>query len=142
VDPANHRQSWRKFNDFRLPAVKEMKKAGVMAQARKEPRFAEIELLTPARTAGASARLAVIDCEVSDVDFETVPRPFSGPATADEGQVPFQKTISGLGLLRQGMPSNAGSFVSNDQMSPGFLAFAAMLAFAVFWLCGGHSLLY
>jgi hypothetical protein len=119
-----------------------MKKAGVMAQARKEPRFAEIELLTPAKPAGASARLASVDEDISDADFETV-QPLRNISIRTDAARPLSHSpVQGLGLLRQNVRLNAASFASDDQLSPGFLAITLILALTVFWLCGGHALLY
>jgi hypothetical protein len=119
-----------------------MKKAGVMGQARKEPRFADLEVLAPMKPGGAAARLAMIDADVSDADFEIV-----GPSNT-RGQAPKTSrdpqygSVPGLGLLRQNAAQHASSLASGDQLSPGFLAITLMLALAVFWLCGGHALLY
>jgi hypothetical protein len=142
VNRANHRQSWRKFNDFRLPAVKEMKKAGVMAHLRKDPQFATIEVLTPSKAGGATAHLAILDSDIADADFETVQRSSAKPIASDATRNSLHSSAQGLGLLRRGMPIDTALFASDNQLSPGFLAVTLLLAFAVFWLCGGHALLY
>jgi hypothetical protein len=47
-----------------------------MAQARKEPRFAEMEVIVPVKPAGMAARLSIVDAEIADAVFETVRAPF------------------------------------------------------------------
>jgi hypothetical protein len=119
-----------------------MKKAGVMGQARKEPRFADLEVLAPMKPGGTAARLAVIDADVSDADFEIVCPSNAGPQALKASRQPQYGSVPGLGLLRQNPAQHASSLASGDQLSPGFLAVTLILALAVFWLCGGHALLY
>jgi hypothetical protein len=140
--PANHRQFWRKFNDFRLPAVKQLEKAAVMAQARREPRFSEIEVLPPVQ-AGRMAHGALEANDVSDADFETLPA-----QTPDRLlRKPLQNAQPGaslpdLGLLKQNAGAQAASRAEKAGITPGFAAVTVLSAIAVFWLCGGHALLY
>jgi hypothetical protein len=119
-----------------------MKKAGVMGQARKEPRFADLEVLAPVKSADARARLTLIDADISDADFETVGPSNASPQVPKASRQPQHGSHPGLDLLRQNAPQDAASLVSNDQLSPGFLAMTLILALAVFWLCGGHALMY
>jgi hypothetical protein len=119
-----------------------MKKAGVMALPRKEPRFANIEVLTPAKSGGASARLAIVDADISDADFETVDGSGTHSIATNPARLSPKSAVSGLGLLRHSVPFDTASFVSDDLLSPGFLAVTLLLALFVFWLCGGHALLY
>jgi hypothetical protein len=119
-----------------------MKKAGVMGQARKEPRFADLEVLAPVRSSGVAARLAVMDADISDADFETVHPLGPGPTVTKATQHSSSGSMNGLGLLRQSSSQGAAFLASGDQLSPGFLVMTLVLALAVFWLCGGHALLY
>jgi hypothetical protein len=119
-----------------------MKKAGMMALPRKEPHFADIEVLAHAKAGGMQAQLAILDSDISDADFETVPRLHANPAAGDATRHSRHSSVPGLGLLRQGMPTDTALFAPGNQLSPGFLAVTLLLAIAVFWLCGGHALLY
>lgn len=113
-----------------------------MVQARKEPRFAELEVLAPVKPAGAAVRLTLIDADISDADFEIVGPSNASPQVPKASRQPQHGSHPGLGLLRQNAAKDAASLVSDDQLSPGFLAVTLILALAVFWLCGGHALLY
>jgi hypothetical protein len=119
-----------------------MKKAGVMQQTRNEPRFADLEVPALVKPAGASARLAVIDADISDADFETVQPPHRGLVHGETAADSLHAAVPGLGLLRRNSSHNTTVLASDDQLSPGFLAITLILALAVFWLCGGHALLY
>jgi hypothetical protein len=114
----------------------------MMAQARKEPRFADMELLAPVKLAGASARLSIVDADISDAVFETVRSSDTNTAPMEEQPSISARTAPSLGLLKQSVPFDTASFASGDQLSPGFLGITLILAFAAFWLCGGHALLY
>jgi hypothetical protein len=113
-----------------------------MAQARKEPRFAEMEVLSPVKPVGASARLSFVDGDISDADFETVRNSVPKTAQIDEQPSTFAQSAPGLGLLKRNVPFDTAAFASDDQLSPGFLGITLILALGVFWLCGGHALLY
>ena len=113
-----------------------------MAQARKEPRFAEIEVLSPIKPAGASARLSVVDADIADAVFETVHAPIPTAEPVEVQRLKPAGTTPGLGLLKQNIPFDTAAFAADDQISPGFLGITLILALAVFWLCGGHALLY
>jgi hypothetical protein len=119
-----------------------MKKASVMAHLRKEPQFADIEVVELVKAGGAQTQLAILDSDISDADFETVPRSHANPVAGDATRYSQHSSVPGLGLLRQGMPSDTALFEPENQLSPGFLAATLLLAFSVFWLCGGHALLY
>jgi hypothetical protein len=113
-----------------------------MAQARKEPRFAEMEVLTPVKPAGVSARLSIVDADISDADFETV-RPTSAHAGFEKARrnAPTA-TAAGLGLLRRKVVTDTSATITDERLSPGFLTITLIVAISVFWLCGGHALLY
>jgi hypothetical protein len=81
---------------------------------------------------------------IIDAEFETVlpasraepvqPRAAAGfpaPANPDDG----------LELLRENSPARANNR-QPEQLTPGFLFFTAVAALAVFWVSGGHALLY
>jgi hypothetical protein len=113
-----------------------------MVQARKEPRFAEMEVLTPVRLPGVSARLSVVDADISDADFETV-----RPSMAHSGLEKARRnasadTAAGLGLLKRRVIIDTSAIKADEGLSPGFLTITLILAIAAFWLCGGHALLY
>jgi hypothetical protein len=113
-----------------------------MAQARKEPRFAEMEVIVPVKPAGMAARLSIVDAEIADAVFETVRAPFPNAGPVEDQQPKSAPTTPGLGLLKQNVPFDTAAFASGNQLSPGFLGITLILALAVFWLCGGHALLY
>ena len=117
-----------------------------MRQARHEPTFASFELIAPSRPAGQTALRALDALDVSDAEFETV-----SASNVDAGRVSapepvlrpsLQHSLPGIGLLRQNIPFDSASFAESDTLSARFVAFTAISAFAVFWLCGGHALLY
>jgi hypothetical protein len=111
-----------------------------MAQARREPRFSEIEVLPPAR----SGRPPALDApDVTDAIFETIPqRAPAGPDRKPTRSAPGEIGLRGLGLLKNdaGARTEAGS--EHAGITPGFAVFTILSAIAVFWLCGGHALLY
>jgi hypothetical protein len=111
-----------------------------MAQARREPRFSGIELLPPAQGARGPAH---DESDVCDAVFETLPAQAKDwPAKRPPPGVQSEPSPPGLGLLKR----NAGPHAASDSLragiTPGFAAFTILSAFAVFWLCGGHALLY
>ncbi len=117
-----------------------------MAEVRREPRFADIEVLAPAKGPGASARLAVDHADISDAVFETVGASTGFNDADNIIAVPQKSTASsqmpGIDLLRQNVPFHAVAYADDSAFSPGFLAFTLFSTFGVFWLCGGHALLY
>jgi hypothetical protein len=113
-----------------------------MAQARKEPRFAEMEVLTPVRPAGGSARLSVVDADISDADFETVRPPLAQAGLEKARNNAPADIAAGLGLLRHKVVTEPSATITDERLSPGFITITLILAIAVFWLCGGHALLY
>jgi hypothetical protein len=112
-----------------------------MAQARREQRFSEIEVLPPAKIVRTAALGAVNVADVSDAVFETL--------SAQTSEKPVRKPVQGaqsdasppgLGLLKRNSVSHSAS--GPGGITPSFAAFTILSAFAVFWLCGGHALLY
>jgi hypothetical protein len=81
---------------------------------------------------------------IIDAEFETVlPASRAGPAqlrAAPEYPVP-DVSADGLELLRGNGPALAKN-EQPEQLTPTFLFFTAVAAFAVFWVSGGHALLY
>jgi hypothetical protein len=111
-----------------------------MAQARREPRFSEIEVLPPLQT-GRTPTLDAAD--VSDAVFETLPTQTRGkPAKQPSTGVQSEPSLPGLGLLKQNADPHAASGSMQAGITPAFAAFTILSALAVFWLCGGHALLY
>jgi hypothetical protein len=111
-----------------------------MAQARREPRFSEIEVLPPVQGARAAA---YDDSDVSDAVFETLPaQAKDNPATRPSANVQSEASLPGLELLKRNAGSHAASLSLQAGVTPGFAAFTILAALAVFWLCGGHALLY
>jgi hypothetical protein len=111
-----------------------------MAQARREPRFSEIELLPPVQSARAAA---LEDSDVCDAVFETLPAQAKDkPATRPSPGVQSEPNLPDLGLLKRNAGPHAASGSRQAGITPGFAAFTILAALAVFWLCGGHALLY
>lgn len=92
------------------------------------------------------AAIAISRDDVIDAEFETL-----APATLRVNASQFKpKTVSSfqsdaetaqLDLLRKPIdPENAGSHP--DGLTPSFLLFTLLAAFAVFWVSGGRTLLY
>jgi hypothetical protein len=114
-----------------------------MAQARREPRFSEIEVLPPARIARTAALGAVNVADVSDAVFETLSAQTSEKPVRKPVQVAqSDASLPGLGLLKRNSVSHPASGPRHAGITPGFASFTILSAFAVFWLCGGHALLY
>ena len=110
-----------------------------MAQARREPRFSEVELLPP-----QTGRTAVhVSIDVSDAVFETLPAQTLEMSARKplQSAVP-QASLPGLGLLKQRAGEPAAASAEQAGITPGFAALTILSALAVFWLCGGHALLY
>ena len=115
-----------------------------MNEIRRDTRFAEMELLAPEKPAGAVPWPSRGTGIVSDAEFvslvkhkdATSARPQSLEAPTNAGAAP------GLGLLKRNIPFDAAANAEESAMSPGFVAFTLAAAFGVFWLCGGHALLY
>ena len=109
-----------------------------MAQARREPRFSEIELLPPTPGARMTARGAddIIDAEFESLLPGVIESAFTSPARGIGAIVP------GLGILRRDSGAHAAPNARQAAITPGFAAFTLLSALAVFWLCGGHALLY
>ncbi len=81
---------------------------------------------------------------IIDAEFETVrPVTRAEPASsrpAEEIPTPVIAT-DGLSLLRAGNTENAQSS-HPEQLTPTFLLFTFVAAMVVFWVSGGHALLY
>ncbi len=117
-----------------------------MIDVRQDPRFGEFEVLTPSRPAGQAARAAVSSLEVYDAEFETLAGVSEAPRPHDAAVEPRRNmardALPGIDMLRQNIPFDSVSYSQDGTFSPGFVAFTAFSAIAVFWLCGGHVLLY
>jgi hypothetical protein len=91
-----------------------------------------------------AAASTMIDAgNIIDAEFETVV-----PAVAPEVRpaanlrpIAAVEPSEGLSILRGTDPSSMRGG-QPDQLSPSFLLFTALAAFAVFWVCGGRFLLY
>jgi hypothetical protein len=110
-----------------------------MAQARREPRFVEMEVLAPAIRAPLRALPETAD--VFDADFETVSTA-AKERSSEKTKSAEAALPPGIGLLKQNVPFDAAAYSNDPVISPGFAAFTAFLAIGVFWLFGGHALLY
>ena len=118
-----------------------------MAQVRREPRFNDIEVLAPVKIAGQPARRSIDMSDISDAVFETIGGHApafiaAGPAKSAQQRPIVPAGADGLGILKQNVPFDAVAYSNDSALSPGFLAFTLFSAFGVFWLCGGHALLY
>lgn len=83
-----------------------------------------------------------LDC-IIDAEFETV-LPAKRPEPAARSETAFPAPTSstdGLALLRADNKAQS-SDQQPEQLTPAFLFFTAVAAFAVFWVSGGHALLY
>lgn len=80
---------------------------------------------------------------IVDVEFETVVpvvQPEKRQSAKPDHKAPAL-AVPGLSILRGNDPGSArGS--QPDDLSPSFLLFTAIAAFAVFFVCGGRFLLY
>ena len=110
-----------------------------MAQVRREPRFVEMEVLTPA--ARTPQRALTENADVIDAVFETVSSP-ARELPLETVKSDVMALPSGIGLLKQSIPFDAVAYSSDHAISPGFAAFTLLLALGVFWLFGGHALMY
>ena len=118
-----------------------------MAQVRREPRFNDIEVLVPVKPASSSVRPSIDLSDISDAVFETISARApafiaAGPAKSTQQRPVDPAGADSLGILKQSVPFDAVAYSSDSALSPGFLAFTLFSAFGVFWLCGGHALLY
>jgi hypothetical protein len=117
-----------------------------MREVRREPTFEGMEVIAPSRQSGSAARKALEVPDVSDAEFETVLSPVQRAQTDAPSSVQTMDNAShsfpGIDLLRQNIPFDSVSYPGAETLSPGFVAFTAFSALAVFWLCGGHVLLY
>ena len=114
-----------------------------MAQARREPRFSEVEVLPPAQAGRTAAHGALDAADISDADFETMPaqtpeRPVPRPSQYAQPEA----ILPGLGILKQNAGAPVAASAEQAGFTPGFAAVTILSAIAVFWLCGGHALLY
>jgi hypothetical protein len=91
-----------------------------------------------------TGRAPTIDAaDVCDAVFETL----SAPPQERQARIPSpsvqtEASFHGLGLLKQNAGAHAASGSAQAGITPGFAAFTILSALAVFWLCGGHALLY
>ena len=111
-----------------------------MAQARREPRFSEMELLPPAQSIRAAQPGAD---NVINAVFETLPPALGGAAPNRlVANIGHSSRTPALGLLKRSSGASAATGAEGTALTPGFAAFTILAALAVFWLCGGHALLY
>lgn len=117
-----------------------------MREVRREPTFEGMEVIAPSRPTGSAARKALEAPDISDAEFETVLSPVRRADTdtpsAFNAKDAAPHAFAGIDLLRQSVPFDSVSYPGGETLSPGFIAFTAFSALAVFWLCGGHTLLY
>jgi hypothetical protein len=102
--------------------------------------FSGIEVLPPAKSVRSAAYSAD---DIVDAVFETLP--MQTPETPVRKLAPLIQSeagLPGLGLLKQNFGSHAAAGSESAGVTPGFVAFTILSALAVFWLCGGHALLY
>jgi hypothetical protein len=77
------------------------------------------------------------------VVFETLPAQAKDkPARRSSPSVQSEPNLPGLGLLKQNAGSHTAPGAEHAGITPGFAVFTILAALAVFWLCGGHALLY
>jgi hypothetical protein len=92
----------------------------------------------------AAPNLSLIMDSIIDAEFETVlPAKRSeppSPRVVSEFPAPVIST-DGLALLREKGPARPESD-QPEQLTPAFLFFTFIAAVAVFWVSGGHALLY
>ena len=117
-----------------------------MREVRREPSFEGMEVIAPSRPSGSAARKANEALDVSDAEFETVMSPVQHTRVDTPSSFPAKEgalhSFPGINLLRQNVPFDSVSYPGGETLSPGFVAFTAFSAAVVFWLCGGHALLY
>ena len=117
-----------------------------MREVRQDPWLGEVEVMAPSRPAGQAARAAVSSLDVCDAEFETLTVASEAPGPFDAAAEPRREmpreALPGIDMLRQNVPFDSVSYSEDGTFSPGFVAFTAFSAIAVFWLCGGHVLLY
>ncbi|MGB8816935.1 MAG: hypothetical protein WCC66_03340 [Rhizobiaceae bacterium] len=81
---------------------------------------------------------------IIDAEFESVVPQHSAAGAVKPKLVVPQVQITdgeGLSILRGDNPQANGGDLP-EQLTPAFLFFTALAAFAVFWVCGGRVLLY
>jgi hypothetical protein len=91
-----------------------------------------------------TAASAMIDAgNIIDAEFETVVPAVAPELRASTKARPILATGTSetLSILRGADPEGARGG-QPDQLTPSFLLFTAIAAFAVFWVCGGRFLLY
>jgi hypothetical protein len=102
--------------------------------------FCGVEVLPPAKTAGMAALGAA---DIVDAVFVTLPmQTAEAPARKSAPSVQTETILPGLGLLRQNTGAQAATGSAQAGITRSFAAFTILSALAVFWLCGGHALLY
>jgi hypothetical protein len=90
------------------------------------------------------ARISISQDDVVDVEFETVSRGGDAPIAASLTETPRQSSsqiADQLSLLRNEFLDPKKS-THPDQLSPTFLGITLICACVVFWVSGGHALLY
>jgi hypothetical protein len=126
------------FNHFRLPVRKGREKGGNAALPISGPGIVQKKDISVNSAIQMSG-------EIIDAEFETI---FPDGRNASAAQclkpaplVETQQQSDELGFLRgNDVVSEAASHP--NQLTPSFLFFTALTAFVVFWVSGGHALLY
>jgi hypothetical protein len=90
------------------------------------------------------ATISISHEDIIDVEFETVPNgenPKSVPLATRETSSTLLKPVDQLSILRNEFADRRLTS-QPDQLSPLFLFVTLVCAFIVFWVSGGHALLY
>jgi hypothetical protein len=90
------------------------------------------------------AGISISQDDIIDVEFETVAsggRAMSAPLLKPEVHARSSQTLDQLSLLRD-QPGDQATSSHPDNLTPAFLIATLICAFVVFWVSGGHALLY
>lgn len=90
------------------------------------------------------AVISISHDDVIDVEFETVSsgeKPIAAPLARKDASATSANSIDQLSILRDQF-ADPRTTSQPDQLSPTFLFVTLVCAFIVFWVSGGHALLY
>jgi hypothetical protein len=90
------------------------------------------------------AAISISHDDVIDVEFETVSsgeKPIAMPLAKRDARATPPNSVDQLSLLREQF-ADPRATSQPDQLSPTFLFVTLVCAFFVFWVSGGHALLY
>ncbi len=90
------------------------------------------------------AVISISHDDVIDVEFETVSssaKPMVAPVASRVSSAKVAQSVDQLSLLRDQF-ADPRATSQPDQLSPTFLFVTLVCAFIVFWVSGGHALLY